>query len=212
MWYPERQELVELGLARFKGESPDLEIIVEEPLALMGILRYFEKHGLTHDNFIRHRIQVDKGRAFEEAVLLACTRLFRQGAQLDQVFRFHGETPSWARQSASIVTRGYGGVLQDFDMPNGVPVVPCNGIASVAEDPEDLKKWIESMRTGWCLPGPIAGPDLMAWLRLNDKRLLLLLFQTKCYLSGNFDTITAAVTADAIRSLIPNNFFSSLVR
>ncbi|KAF8238002.1 hypothetical protein L208DRAFT_416279 [Tricholoma matsutake] len=208
MWYAERQDLIKFGLARFMGEGPD--IIVEEPLALMSVLRYFETEGLTPDKFIRDRMQVNKGVAFEEAVLLACTRLFRQGARLDQVFRFHGETPPWARQSASIVTRGNGDTLQDFDIPNGDPVVPSNGIAFIADDPEDVKKWIKSMHTGWCLPGQNAGPDLMAWLRLSDGRLLLLLFQAKCYLTGNLDTIAAAVLAKAIRSLIPNEIFSCL--
>jgi hypothetical protein len=210
MWYAERQDLIEFGLARFMGEGP--EIIVEEPLALMSVLRYFEKEGLTPDDFIRDRMQVNKGVAFEEAVLLACTRLFRRGARLDQVFRFHGETPPWARQSASIVTRGNGDTLNDFDIPNGDPVVPSNGIAFIADDPEDVKKWMKLMHTGWCLPGQNAGPDLMAWLRLSDGRLLLLLFQAKCYLTGNLDTIAAAVLAKAIRSLIPNEFFSCLVR
>lgn len=215
MWYAERQDLVEFGLARFMGEGPD--VIVEEPLALMSILRYFEKEGCTPDDFIRDRMQVNKGLAFEEAVLLACTRLFRRGARLDQVFRFHGKTPRWARQSASIVTRANGDTLKDFDIPNGDPVVPSNGIAFIAHDPEDVKKWIKSMHTGWCLPGwclpgQNAGPDLMAWLRLDDGRLLLLLFQAKCYLTGNLDTVPATVTAKAIRSLIPNELFSCLVR
>ena len=205
MWYAERQDIVEFGLARFIDEGPD--IIIEEPLALMSISRYFDKEGYTPDNFIRDRVQVDQGLAFEEAVLLACTRLFRGGARLDQVFRFHGETPPWAHQSASIVMRASDGTLKDFDIPNGEPVVPSNGIAFFANDPNDMKKWIQWMHTGWCLPGPNMGPDLMAWLRLNDGRLLLLLLQAKCHLTGNLNT----VTAEAIRSLIPKEAFSNLV-
>jgi hypothetical protein len=81
MWYAERQDLIDFGLARFMGEGSD--IIVEEPLALMSVLRYFEKEGRTLDDFIRDRMQVNKGVAFQEAVLLACTRLFRQGVRLD---------------------------------------------------------------------------------------------------------------------------------
>jgi hypothetical protein len=49
-------------------------------------------------------------------------------------------------------------------------------------------------------PGQKAGPDLMvlSLLRLNDGRLLLLLFQAKCYLTGNLDIIAEAVTANEI--------------
>jgi hypothetical protein len=41
------------------------------------------------------------------------------------------------------------------------------------------------MHTGWCLLGDYMEPDLMAWLCLNDGRLLLILFQVKRYLTGN---------------------------
>lgn len=208
MWFAERQDLVECGLARFMGEGPN--VIVEEPMALMSILRYFQKEGLTLDDDIRERMQYAKGHAFEEAVLLSCTRLFRRGARLDQVFQFRGETPAWARQSASIVTR-MDGETKVFDIPNGDPVVPSAGIAFYAKDPKDVENWIKSMRAGWCLPGNNMGPDLMAWLRLDDGRLLLLLIQAKCYLTGNIDTVAAEVTAKAIRSLIPGRFFSALV-
>ena len=43
MWYKDRQDLVEYGVSRFMGEGE--EAIVEEPLALVGILRYFEAKG-----------------------------------------------------------------------------------------------------------------------------------------------------------------------
>jgi hypothetical protein len=210
MWYSERRELVEHGFARFISEGSD-DAIVEEPIALMSILRHFEKEGYTIDNDVRARMQYAKGQAFEEAVLLSCTKLFRQGARLDQVFRFHGKTPEWACQEASIVTRLNGETLEMFDIPNENPVVPSAGIAYFAQDPKDVENWIKSMKTGWCLPGQNMGPDLMAWLRLHDGRLLLVLFQAKCYLTGNRHTISADVTANAIRSLTPGHYFSTLV-
>ena len=47
-----------------------------EPMALVGILRYFEAEGFTIDGDIRARMQSAKGSAFDEAVLLSCTWLF----------------------------------------------------------------------------------------------------------------------------------------
>jgi len=102
--------------------------------------------------------------------------------------------------------------LKVFDIPNGNPVLPSAGIAYYAPDPQDVERWIKSMHTGWCIPGKNMGPDLMAWILLNDGRLLLVIFQAKCHLSGNLHTLTADVTADAIRSLIPKRFFSNLTR
>jgi len=75
-----------------------------------------------------------------------------------------------------------------------------------------VESWIKSMHTGWCIPSKNMGPDLMTWLRLSDGRLLLVIFQAKCYLTGNLHTLAADVTADAIRSLIPARFFSNLKR
>lgn len=208
MWYAEWQELVECGIARFVGEGSD--VIVEEPIALMSILRHFEKEGLSLDDDIRARMQYAKGHAFEEAVLLSCTKLFRRGARVDQVFRFHGETPAWACQGASIVARPAGGTLCTFDIPNGDPVVPSTSIACFAKDPKDVENWMKSIHTGWCLPGTRMGPDLMTWLLLNDGRLLLALIQGKSRTTGNVLTMDANVTAHAVRSLIPGRFFSSL--
>jgi hypothetical protein len=209
MWYKDRPHLVEYGLARFIGKGD--EVIVEEPMALVSVVRHFETKGFTLGHDIRSRMQAAKGQAFEETVLLACTKLFRRGARLDSVFRFHGETPAWACQEASIVSRKDGDTLEVFDIVNGDPVIPSAGIAYYAKGPKDVQRWIKSMSTGWCLPGKNMGPDLMAWLRLKDGRLLLLLVQAKCHLSGNIDTVAAGVTADAIHSLSPASFFASLV-
>ena len=69
MWYTDRQDLVEYGFARFMNEGPaptselatTPPVIVEEPMALMGILRYFETESFTLDKDIRARMQSAKG-------------------------------------------------------------------------------------------------------------------------------------------------------
>ncbi|KAM6496474.1 hypothetical protein JOM56_009180 [Amanita muscaria] len=209
MWYNEMQDLVEYGVARFKGQGD--EVIVEEPMALVGIVRYFEKEGFTIDGDIRARMQAAKGVAFEEAVLLSCTRLFRVGARLSDVFRFHGAVPDWADQKGWVVSRKGQG-LEVADIVNGSPIVPSIGVAYYAKNPDDVENWIISKPSVWCVPGTLMGPDLMAWLRLEDGKLILLLIQAKCYLEGNKNTLVPKVTAEAIRSLIPNKFYDSLHR
>lgn len=62
MWFLERESLVEYGLARFIGN----EVTVEEPLALVSIVRYFESRHLTLSGNIRKRLQDDQGTAFED--------------------------------------------------------------------------------------------------------------------------------------------------
>jgi hypothetical protein len=55
------------------------------------------------------------------------------------------------------------------------------------------------------------GPDLTAWLKLEDGRMLLLLIQLKVREKGNKYTITSVVTVEAVKSLTPANFFVSLI-
>jgi hypothetical protein len=208
MWYLKHESLVEYGLARFIGSN----VAVEEPLALVSIVRYFESQHLTLSGNIRKRLQNDKGTAFEELVLLAITKLLRDGRRLKDVFQFHNQTPGWACCTARVVTRTSSGDFKDFDIVDGrQPLLPSHGVAVYAKGPDDVKRWLESGQAGWCLPGTLMGPDLMAWLRLSNGKALLLVIQAKCYFTGNKDTVSAEVTAKAIQSLIPRNFFASLV-
>jgi hypothetical protein len=78
LWYRDHEDLVEYGIARLIGEG---EVIVEEPMALMSIVRYFETQDLSLEYELRVRMQWEKGHAFEDAVLLSCTTTFRDGAR-----------------------------------------------------------------------------------------------------------------------------------
>jgi hypothetical protein len=148
-----------------------------------------------------------KGVEFESLVLLSITRLFRSGKALDEVFQFVGPTPDWARQKAQIVVRMEDGTLGAFDLADGEPENPSGAAAFYAENPDDVRSWIESTSTGWCVPSRFMGPDLLTRIRLANGRLLLVAFQTKCHINGRLDSLKAACTAEAIQQLNPNNFF-----
>jgi hypothetical protein len=210
MWDKGFRDLVEYGIARFVGTGD--EVNVGEPMSLVSIVRHLETRNLTLEEDIRLMMKANKGQAFEEAVLLSCTRIFGgQGARLDEVFQFYGDTPDWARQVGRIVTLGADGTFQGFNIVNTDAVIPSAGVAFYAESPRDVQHWLAAKHHGWCLPGPLMGPDLMAWLQLADGRLILLLEQCKVRLDGNIDTVDADVTAHAIESLSPKNFYVSPV-
>ena len=202
------ETVVECGLARFIGDKAT----IEEPLALLSIVRYFERKNITLGLNIWRRLQDNKGKAFEELLLLAITKLLRDGRCLKDIFQFHSATPDWASCTAEIVTRNSSSEFEHFSLVDAKPLRLTHGLAFYAEGPDDVKLWLESGQAGWCLPGTLMGPDLMARLRLSDGKVVLLLVQSKCFFSGNTTTVTAAVTAKAIRSLIPTKFFGSLVR
>lgn len=205
MWWYEHLQLIEYGLARFKGKR----VTIEEPLALVSIMRFFGSRNTTLEGNIRARLQDNKGKAFEEAVLLAITTLLQNKRPLKDVFRFHGVVPSWARRTAQLVAQGPRGSFRAFDIAAHQPMTPSDGVAFCAENPEDLKQWIMGQHeAGWCVPGERMGPGIMTWLELDGGKHLLLMVQVKCHLSGNQDTLSAKVTADAV---LPARFFDSVV-
>ena len=86
---------------------------------------FFEEEGLTFEADIRVCIQSAQGHAFEEAVLLLCSRLFRDGARLSDIFWLQGgNVPDWAHQTGYIVSQnGQEGPIVT-DLVNGNPVLP----------------------------------------------------------------------------------------
>ena len=210
MWWDEQQPLVEYGLARFvHAGNEKAKVTIEEPLALISVMRYFESNSRSIGSHIRRRLQDDQGIALEEAVLWAMTNLLQGQRDLAEIFEFYHQSPSWADCTAQIVARSSSGDYEAFAFDK--PVNPCSIFAFHAEGAGDVKRWLESGESCWCIPGTLMGPDLMTRLRLSDGRLLLLVIQAKCRSAGNIDTVSADVSASAIRSLIPGEFFHSSV-
>ena len=58
-WYSEHEALVEYGVARFVDK--DQKVKIEEPLALVGILRFFDHVSHTMGGHIASHFQVNQG-------------------------------------------------------------------------------------------------------------------------------------------------------
>jgi hypothetical protein len=69
MWDNQHLQLIEYGLARFKGK----EVTIEEPLALVSTMHFFSDGNTAMESIVRAGLQDSTGKAFEEAVLLAIT-------------------------------------------------------------------------------------------------------------------------------------------
>jgi hypothetical protein len=208
-WFTKWETMVEYGLGRFIAKE---RAVVDEPLALVSVVRYFESNNLTLSHKIRGSIQEAKGKAFEDLLLVAITKLLRNPQPLNDCVQFHPPAPDWAPCTAQIVARNSSGDFEPFDIVDDELSVPSHGISCHAESADDVKSWLESGEAGWCIPGNLMGPDLMTRVQLSNGKVLLLVVQAKCFFSGNQHTVTARTTAKAIRSLIPDNFFASTVR
>ncbi|KAG8845013.1 hypothetical protein FRB91_002127 [Serendipita sp. 411] len=205
--YSSRKALVEYGLARFIDEE---DFCIDEPLALVSIVRHFESNGFTRVGNLRRNLQVDLGGTFEDITLYAITRLLRDWKPLNKVFLFHDETSVLASKRGRVVARTSSGKFLPFDIISEQPVVPSGGIATSASNPSEVKDWIEHGTTGWCLPGIYMGPDLLTWIQLEDGRLVLLAIQAKCYLSAG-KHLSGPVTASALHTINPRFYYAELV-
>lgn len=126
------------------------------------------------------------------------------------ILEFQNPVPGWANYKAQIVARSSNEFV-DFDIITEQTDSPGTGIAINAQGVDKVKSWLERGEAGWCLPGDLMGPDLMAQVRLENGDIILLVIQAKCHMFGNIETTTGEVTADAILLLIPSTWFQSTV-
>ena len=208
LWWGDHSALVEYGIARFVDEQDVIKI--EEPLVLVAISRFLEGTPYNLYKTVKTQLQHNPGKALEAMVLLTMSKLFENLTKLSDVLHFHGDKPSWADLRAQVVIPKASGGYFPFSIDN--PSNPASIVAHSGKDPEAVVRWLDS-EAGWCCPGNMMGPDLMVRLRFEDGRILLVVIQVKYRSSGNKDgSLGAEVTTAAIESLIPSNFFSSLVR
>jgi len=213
MWPSDKAPLVEYGIARFVGEQPSnqesAELSVTEPLVLVAIMRYFEEYQHTLESSVRIHFQSNnRGMAFEEAILLALTRMLQDQRRLKDIFEFHGPLPPWADNPAQIVTWNPSGNYEAFS--NDRLLAPSSPVSFSAQTPQDVTHWLQRGEAAWCIPGTLMGPDLMTRLQFRDGGRLLLAVQAKSYTKGSLN-IPSKNASSAIKVLIPSNWFGSLV-
>ena len=158
MWPSVIEPLVEYGVGRFVSAT-STRVSVEEPLALIGILRYLEDNFHTLEGNVTTTLRSDnQGLALEQAVLLALTKLLQNQGALKEIFAFHGQSPLWADQSAQIVACNSSGKFEAFSIVT--PTTPSSIVAFSAKTPDDVTHWLKSSDKGWCIPCSAMGPDL----------------------------------------------------
>lgn len=201
------------GSTKKKPYEPDAKpmVRIEEPIVIISIIYWLERQGKTLYEYIRSNVHHDKGSAFESVVLIALTKLLRNPTKLGRVFRFHRSTPAWAHLPAQIVARSPTGGFVPFDILDGTPLFPSNGVTFFADNPKDVEHWLQHGEAGWCVPLRGTGPDLITRVRLSDGSILLLTIQVKYWFFGNKETLDASTNTKAIHSLIPSNYLSSKV-
>ncbi|KAG8813540.1 hypothetical protein FRC17_001503, partial [Serendipita sp. 399] len=195
-----RRYLVECALARFSSGG---HIVVQEPMALVGIFQYFHKKTHKVTKYLRMQAQFSRGKAFEYIVLLAMTSILRDFCPLRNVFDFLDEHCDLANVEGRIVARESTGEFVSMHTPSAEVATRVYNVAAVT-------KWIRHGTSAWCLPDSYMGPDLLTWIELSDGRHILVAIQAKSYSSGNQTTVPADVTAATIDAVNPKFFYAGL--
>ncbi|PVF99445.1 hypothetical protein CPB86DRAFT_814023 [Serendipita vermifera] len=174
---------------------------------------YYKKQTLIMGlpNSQKRSLQDNKGTPFEEAVLWVMTRLLHSQYKLTDILEFKGPAPDWASCTVQIIARSSNQFV-DFDIITQQLDWLGNSIAIRAITVDQVTSWLKTGEAGWCLPGPLMGPDLMAQVQLDNGKIILLVIQAKCHMAGNAQTTTAQVSTSTIESLISETWYHSTVK
>jgi hypothetical protein len=147
----EEDPLVENGLARLiwtRGNK--LSVRIEEPLALLGVLKHLESKQLALRSDIWRAFQSDEGTAFKDTLVFAMTKLFQKDSELGTIFNFW-KRPQWACSNAQILARSASGAFEKFG--DGQLRAPSMQIVFHANTPAEVRHWLEHGEAPWCFPG-----------------------------------------------------------
>ena len=212
---PVNAKAVEYGIARFRED--DLKGHIVEPLAFLSLVTWLENSlHMDINTMIRSPLAYSslRGSAFEELIILHLFRSFCRPVPLDAIFEFHGTTPSWRAGLAQIVGRVDGKYVPVRILSDDTWLNPKLAVVHYAENIKEVLDWLEVSGSpsapAVLIPGNLSGPDIMAWVEINGRRVLLM-GQMKSYLAGNVHSLDSETMVKAFQSLHPDHWFKSSV-
>jgi hypothetical protein len=209
---PDSQKLVEYGVARFGNVDP--KIIVDEPLALLGAIHFFNtetewdlRHFLLDG--LSTSYEAGRGIAFEHlgAYLLAVA--FGKPRLLSSVFKFYGPGPHLLENETGCLvaidqTRG-SSTCMPVDISSDTRPTYVLGRKCATED--QTLSWLKDPGLSiFCFPASTVGPDLILVLELSNKKVLRVLVQFKQ--TSSKSTLSFVDTQKAIKTTDPYEFLS----
>jgi len=186
---PNGDAMVEYGVSRFKKSSTTFEAETDEPLAILGLVKYLEHNSVTLQGYLIASLTTPdpshRGVVFEAfgAYLLALA--FSVPTPLSQIFEFESGKEVYAAlqdELAELVALEKDGdkfKVTPFNIKDNFRSSHLYG-RSLSSVPETLG-WLKNPRGSvFCFPANTVGPDLIFVLRLvNDGTVLRVCFQFK---------------------------------
>ncbi|KAJ7279679.1 hypothetical protein C8J57DRAFT_1303945 [Mycena rebaudengoi] len=197
-------KLVEWGFARFlpsERDPSERSGRMDEPMALLALGQWFNA---GHHQSLYHQLAINVGthnalgeNTLENYLAFCFTKLFGSGnSRLDEIFNFPKGVPAWANQTASLVSL-YRESSKTEVHERSVDWMsrPSYSVGTHASTYQHTLDWVSHRQQApICFPANTMGPDLLFAIRLKDGR----------------KTMGSRTLRDAIRSVTPINFFSSL--
>jgi hypothetical protein len=211
-------KFVEWGFARFlpsEKDSNERSGRMDEPMALLALGQWFNA---GHHESLYHQLAINVGthnalgeNTLENYLAFCFTKLFGSGkSRLDEIFNFpKKDVPIWAEQTASLVSL-YKESSKAEVHERSVDWMsrPSYSVGTHASTYQHTLDWVSHRyQAPICFPANTMGPDLLFAIRLKDGRKLWVAVQSKY--SGK-PLLDAGTLREAIRSVTPINFFSSV--
>lgn len=211
------RKLVQYGFARFREDfnasNHDHRASLDEPLALLASMNYFEKTCWSLDQdftaALSNPYAPARGIAFEYFCVYQIALAFGSPRCLSDVFTFAAEVDRDLMESkaqlvmAKKVGKGFHSYPIDIISGHG----PAYLFGYTCQSIDDTLSWLRSPHTAFCFPYKDVGPDAILLLQLSDGSLLRLVLQCKHH-SGS--SLGAVKTTEAIASTDPSNFCSQM--
>ncbi|KAF8169872.1 hypothetical protein K438DRAFT_1982996 [Mycena galopus ATCC 62051] len=217
-------EFVQWGFARFCPNTTKDTVAmprIDEPMALLALAQWLNA---GWSETIHHRLTKTIGwhsatgeNDLEKYLAFCFAGLFSDQSgsrRLNEIFAFRDGAPTWAQQTATLVSFYKNPVgSQKNKTPPEESVVdwwsrPSYSLGTHPSQPTTATlEWLRhATRVPICFPSQLMGPDLLFILRLQDGKRIWVAVQSKY---ENSSLLSKEKLEEALRSVTPKNYFSS---
>lgn len=209
-----RLHLVTDGIGRLQPGSLELDtpVIVNEPIILAALVQWVNEDP-GRNPFWSHiakgfdqKNSSVKGFGFEDIIIYLLWQSFsRPGTRLSDVFSFQYLVPSWADETAQLLSAM--SAFNDTSSPVFATTAFTTPLSFDAQSQQGSVAWFEQQdqhRAPFLKPDNYHGPDAVFGVRLQSGNELLIVVQCKCWQS---DKHGPKEVEEAVYKLSPEGFY-----
>ncbi|ETW79652.1 hypothetical protein HETIRDRAFT_386139 [Heterobasidion irregulare TC 32-1] len=214
---------IQYGFARYSHSTTNpfphtrsaLKILFDEPIPILAVIQHFEKFPALAelaylDGHVGYHSSEDNG--FETYLAHHLRHVFNGNYKLCDILtdRSGGDGPDWLSERAQLVvlSRSSSSVTQiDAVLPKGGP---SEVLAITCEEKNDVLEWLRTNKqhVPFCFPPREMGPDILFFLQLENKTIVLVSLQAK-YLQARVSRPNLMM---AIQTVTPSHFWRYRIR